>query len=141
MLYYLPLIITVVANLFYHIAQKYTSQNINPVFSLLITYMTATALTAAALLFYRHENTVADNIKELGWPSFALGLAVVLLELGYLLVYRAGWNISTASIISTITLTILLVPVGRYLFHESISPVNIVGIGISIIGIVLINYK
>jgi len=141
MIYYLPLILTVIANIFYHIAQKYTSENINPVFSLFITYLVATVLTLIMLVFYRHENTLRENMKELNWTAIVLGFSIVLLELGYLLVYRVGWNISTASIVATITLTIILVPIGRFLFQESISFVNLIGIGVSIVGIVLMNYS
>lgn len=140
MTYYLPLILTVVANIIYHIAQKYTSHKINPVFSLFVTYLVATILTAVLLLFYKHENTFKQNIQNLNWSAFLLGLALVVLELGYLLVYRAGWNISTASIISNIMLTIVLIPVGMLLFKERLNIVNVIGIGVSILGIILINY-
>ncbi len=141
MTYYLPLIMTVVANIIYHIAQKYTSHKINPVFSLFVTYLVATVLTAVLLLFYRHENSLKQNIQEINWSTFLLGLALVVLELGYLLVYRVGWNISTASIISNILLTIVLIPIGMLLFKERISLINVLGIGVSIVGILLINYS
>lgn len=141
MIYYLPLILTVVANIIYHIAQKYTSHKINPIFSLFITYLVATVLTAVILVLYKHENSLKENIRELNWSAFLLGLALVVLELGYLLVYRVGWNISTASIISNIMLTIVLIPIGILIFKETISVVNVIGIGVSILGIILINYS
>ncbi|MDR0570760.1 MAG: EamA family transporter [Clostridiales Family XIII bacterium] len=141
MLYYLPLVLTVVANVFYHISQKYTSNSINPIFSLFVTYLVATALSAVILVFYKHENTTADNMRELNWSAFTLGLAIVLLELGFLLVYRVGWDIRVASITSTITLAIILLPIGRFMFGETVSLVNVIGVGVSVVGIVLMNYS
>jgi drug/metabolite transporter (DMT)-like permease len=140
MIYYFPLILTVVANLYYHIAQKNTSNKINPFFSLFITYFFAMLLSAIIIIFYKHKNTFVENIKELNWSAFLLGIVIVLLELGFLLAYRLGWNISTTQIISTITVTIILAPIGKIFFKESISFINIVGIGVSIVGVILMNY-
>jgi len=139
-MYYLPLILTIIANLFYHIAQKHTSENINPVFSLFVTYLVATVISAIILIFYKDDNPLRENIKELNWSAFLLGFAIVLLELGFLLSYRAGWNISTASIISTTILTSLLLPIGICFFKESVNRINIIGIGVSVVGIILMNY-
>jgi drug/metabolite transporter (DMT)-like permease len=140
MVYYFPLVLTVIANLCYHIAQKNTSDKINPFFSLFITYFVAALLSVIILIFYKHKNTFEENIKELNWSTFLLGVAIVLLELGFLLAYRLGWNISTTQIISTVTVTIILAPIGKIFFKESISFINIIGIGVSIAGVILMNY-
>lgn len=70
-----------------------------------------------------------------------LGFAIVLLELGFLLAYRCGWNVGTASIISTVIVTLLLVPIGLIVFHEGISAKNIVGIILCVIGMIFMNLK
>jgi drug/metabolite transporter (DMT)-like permease len=131
----------VISNLCYHISQKNTSDKINPFFSLFITYFVATLSSMIIFLFYRHKNTFGENINELNWTAFLLGFAIVFLELGFLLAYRMGWNISNTQIISTIIVTIILVPIGRIFFKESISFINIIGIGVSIVGVFLMNYK
>jgi drug/metabolite transporter (DMT)-like permease len=141
MVYYFPLILTVIGNLCYHIAQKNTSDKINPFFSLFITYFVAALLSVIILICYKHKNTFAENIKELNWSAFLLGVTIVLLELGFLLAYRFGWNISTTQIISTVTVTIILAPIGTFFFKESISFINIIGIGVSIAGVILMNYS
>jgi drug/metabolite transporter (DMT)-like permease len=140
MLYYLPVLLTVAANLCYHIAQKNTSDKINPFFSLSITYLVAALLCIIIFIFHKHKNTFSENVKELNWSAVVLGISVVFLELGFLLSYRIGWNIGTTQIIATAVLTILLVPIGKVFFKESISIINILGIGVSIIGVVLMNY-
>jgi drug/metabolite transporter (DMT)-like permease len=140
MAYYFPLILIVIANLCYHITQKNTSDKINPFFSLFVTYFTAALVSIIILIFYKHKNTFIENIKELNWSTFLLGVAIVLLELGFLLAYRLGWNIGTTQIISTVIVTIILAPIGKFFFKESISFINIIGIGVSIVGVILMNY-
>lgn len=140
-MYYIPLLLTVIANVLYHIAQKSTSDKINPIFSLIVTYSVA-LFFCIIIFFFMHDNkNIQINIKELNWSNTLLGASIVLLELGFLLAYRLNWNVGTASIISTILVTIILIPVGIIFFKEEIHLKNIVGIAISIIGIVLINSK
>ncbi|MDO5707525.1 MAG: hypothetical protein Q4P31_02690 [Andreesenia angusta] len=78
---------------------------------------------------------------QVNWASITLGISVILLELGFLLAYRTGWNIGTAAIISTIVVTIALVPIGIFLYRESISINNITGITLSLIGIYMISMR
>ncbi len=140
-MYYIPLILTILANVLYHISQKNTPEKINPMFSLMITYGVALIISLILFLFMKGEVSIRENIKELNWASLLLGISIVMLELGFLLAYRFGWNIGTASIISTIVVTIALIPIGILFFKEEINLTNIVGIIISIIGIVLINKR
>ena len=116
-MYYVPLLLTIIANVVYHIAQKNTSENINPMFSLMITYSVALVFSAIIFFLTKCNETVKMNFKELNWSSFVLGLSIIFLELGFLLAYRVGWNVGTASIISTILVTITLVPIGIILMN------------------------
>lgn len=140
-MYYIPLILTIIANVLYHIAQKNTAEKINPMFSLIVTYGVALIISLILFFITKDEKNITYNIKQLNWASLLLGGSIVLLELGFLLAYRVGWNIGTASIISTIVVTIVLIPVGMAFFKEYINAKNIIGIIISIIGIILINKK
>jgi len=63
------------------------------------------------------------------------------LELGFLLAYRAGWKISLGPLVSNVAVAILLIPVGLLLFREKISLVNLIGIGVCLLGLVLVNHK
>ena len=140
-MYYVPLLLTIIANVVYHIAQKNTSENINPMFSLMITYSVALVFSAIIFFLTKGNETVKMNFKELNWSSFVLGLSIIFLELGFLLAYRVGWNVGTASIISTILVTITLVPIGIIFFKEDINIKNMIGIGLSIVGSILMNTK
>lgn len=138
-MYYIPLILTIIANVLYHISQKNTSVKINPLFSLCITYSVALVVTLILFFVLKGDKSLKTNVNELNWSSIVLGFSLVLLELGFLLAYRVGWNVGTASIISTIVVTMTLVPIGILFFKESISFKNVMGILICIVGIILIN--
>lgn len=138
-MYYIPIILTVIANVIYHIAQKFISNKINPFFSLSVTYVIAFVVSFFLFFLTRKDESLIIEMHKINVASIILGIAVVLLELGFLLAYRNGWNVSTAAISSTVAVTIFLIPVGLVLFHESISLKQILGIILSIFGMILIN--
>lgn len=141
MLYYLPIGLTVIANVLYHIFMKVTPTTVNPLLSLVATYLTAAAVTSVVYLFYPDKTALLAGLKELNWASYALGVAIVGLEVGFILAYRAGWNISLAGLISSTTVSLLLIPVGLLIFRESLTTVNIIGIVLCLLGLILVNYK
>jgi uncharacterized membrane protein len=141
MLYYLPVGLTVVANVLYHVFLKVTPASVNPLLSLVVTYLTAAAATVAILAVGPERVSLAAGLRDLNWASYALGLAIVGLEVGFMLAYRAGWNISLAGLISSTTVSLLLVPVGLLFFREALSAVNALGIALCLVGLALVNYK
>lgn len=138
---YWPLGLTVVANVLYHVFLKVTPASVNPVLSLVVTYLTAAAATAVIFVAGPDRVPLAAGLKELNWASYALGLAIVGLEVGFMLAYRAGWNISLAGLISSTTVALLLIPVGLLLFRESLTMVNALGVALCLAGLALVNYK
>jgi uncharacterized membrane protein len=125
----------------YHICQKSTPEQVNPFVALLVTYATATAITAVTLFFYKPENGLIESIKQLNWTSIVLGISIVGLELGYLLAYRAGWNISVGSLVASILLALVLIPIGIMLYHEKFELTKVIGSVFCIVGLILINRK
>lgn len=140
-IYYTAILLTIMSNVFYHILQKSTPSTVNPVLSLLFTYLTAAMLCLVVLPFYLNGESLTLALKKINWTSFALGGAVVGLELGFLLAYRAGWNIGLAGIFSNGMVALLLIPVGILFFHEKLSLVNILGILLCFGGLMLINRR
>ena len=67
------------------------------------------------------------------------GLSVVGLELGYILIYRAGWKVSVASLVANLALACILVLVGVLWYKEVLTGHQILGIGACVVGILLIS--
>lgn len=140
-MYYLPIVCTIVANVFYHVFLKLTPNTVNPVISLAVTYATAMIATLMIYPFYTNPGGFITDIKSLNWASCALGVAIVGLEVGFLLAYRLGWQISLAGNISNISVSVLLIPIGLLFFKETLSLTNVLGVIFCIVGLVLANYK
>jgi len=140
-LFYSSILVAVISTVMYHLTIKFTPQNANPALSLLITYLVAASLCVVLLFFIPLKSSLAEGLKQLNWASVGLAFALVGLEVGFILVYRAGWNISVAAIVVNVAVTVLRIPVGVMLFAEKLSAVNLIGIFVSIIGLVMVNIK
>lgn len=137
--YFLPIALVVTSNIIYHVCQKSTPQTANPFSALLITYLTAALLTLVAFPFYKTDKGFFQSFSELNWTSLALGVAITGLEIGNLLAYRVGWNISVGSLVANIILAVMLIPVGIIFFKEGFSAYQIFGVLFCLIGLILIN--
>ena len=137
-LFYLSISIAILSNAFYHICQKAISSQINPLVSLIVTYVAAIVVSLCILPFYPQPVSLSECFKASIWPSVALGLAVVGLEMGFLLAYRAGWDISVAAVFSNVAVALFLVPLGLVFYKENFSLVNFLGVLLCIGGLILI---
>jgi uncharacterized membrane protein len=140
-LFYASIGLTVLSNALYHVFQKLTPGNVHPLVALAATYSTATLLCILSIPFFPLASGWRESIGQLNWASFALAFAIVGLELGFLLAYRAGWNISLGAIVSNVAVTLVLVPLGLLFFKDKLSVVNLAGIVVCVIGLVMVNYK
>ncbi len=138
-MYVFSIVLIVASNIMYNILQKSTPQKANPFSALLVTYLTASVISAVVLLFNRNGQSFFQSFKNLSWTSAALGIAIVGLEFGYLMAYRAGWNISIGSLVANIFLALLLIPVGVIIYKESFQFTKIAGALFCIVGLILIN--
>ena len=140
-LFYSSILVAIFSSMLYHITIKFTPADANPALSLIVTYLVAALLCVIFLLFSPLKSGIANGLKQLNWASIGLAFALVGLEVGFILVYRAGWNISMAAIVVNVAVTVLLVPVGILMLSEKLSTMNYVGIGVCIAGLVLVNVK
>lgn len=139
--YIWPLALVVLSNTLYQICAKSVSQDINPLAALTVSY-TVGAIVSCVLYFLLNKNAnLIREYKQLNWATFALGVAIVGLEVGYIYAYKAGWPVSIAQIVQASVLAIILIFVGYYAYKESLSWNKIVGIVVCLAGLGLINMK
>jgi uncharacterized membrane protein len=140
-LYVLAISMTIVANVGYHLIQRTIRPDLHPLVSLLATYLTALLATAVCWPLMSKGSSLSDEVGKLGWQSFALGIAVVLLEAGFLLAYRAGWQISVAALYSNASVALLLLPFGVLAFSERIDLTRGIGLAFALVGLVLLSRR
>jgi drug/metabolite transporter (DMT)-like permease len=139
-IFYLPLLLVVASTTLYHISQKSVSPLVNPMLSVTVNYVTALVVSLLILPFYP-GNSLRGSWKNLSWPSVAVGVSIVGIELGFLVAYRAGWRISLASLIANVATALLLLVAGLFFFREHLSARSAVGIALCIAGLVLVMYR
>ena len=133
-----PMLIVICANTVYNISTKSTPSDINSFASLTVTY-TIAAVSSLLLFFITAENRdLAAELTKTNWTAFALGIAIVALEFGFICIYRAGWKISVASLVANISLACILLLIGVLLYREAISAKQIAGMIFAAIGLILI---
>ncbi len=140
-MYVFSIVLIVASNILYNVCQKSTPQRANPFSALLVTYLTAAFLTLIAMQFYKTDKGFFQSFKDLNWTSIALGFSILGLEFGYLMAYRAGWNISVGSLVANIILAVMLIPVGILFYREGFGLSKILGSVLCIAGLILINRK
>ncbi len=133
-----PLLVVVGANTIYNISTKSTPANVNTFASLAMTYVIA-ALSSVVLFFLTAEskNLWAEFAKT-NWSAYALGIAIIGLEFGYICIYRAGWKIGVASLVANISLACVLLLIGFFVYKEVITLKQLLGMGVCAIGLMLI---
>jgi drug/metabolite transporter (DMT)-like permease len=140
-MFYLAIIIAVLSSTLYHVFQKAISPDVNPAISLMITYAIALFLSALLLIVFPVKSGLAAALRGANWASFALGFAIIGLEVGFLLAYRWGGNLSVTAIAANTASGLLLIPVGIVLFREKPSLINIAGVFVAILGLIMINNR
>jgi drug/metabolite transporter (DMT)-like permease len=138
--YTFSIALTVLANVGYHLCQKSINQGVSPLISLIATYAVALLTALIAAPFFGTSLAWA-SFRELNWASYGLGFGILLLELGFLLAYRAGWNLSTAALASNVTVALVLLPIGLLAFREQLNAWNWAGVILALAAIVLIGKK
>lgn len=136
-IFWLSLVLIVASNAVYHVAQKSVPSGAHPLLSLCVTYVVALAATLLLLPFFPVRAPLSGALRQLSWPSVAIGIAIVGVELGFLLAYRSGWRIGLASTVSAATLAVILVPTSALAFGERLSAGNVFGLVLCLAGLAL----
>jgi len=80
--YYFGIGLTIVSNILYHVFQKSIPGNVNPIISLIVTYLTAALACILILPFFPGQTGFQLALKQINWASIALGFAIIGLEAG-----------------------------------------------------------
>jgi drug/metabolite transporter (DMT)-like permease len=127
----------------YHLAARTMPQQANPAMVLVCAYLVGALLSGLALIFSLRGSGDgrAPLMSGIGWPTVAFGVAVVLIEFGFLWMYRSGWGVSIGALSVNITATVILIAVGLLAYREVLTPANWAGIGFCVVGLVLLTYR
>ena len=134
-------LIAVLSNVLYNICMKSLPEDASAFGSLMVTYAISTVVTAIIFFATTGLSDVPAELRKVNWATFAVGAAIVGIETGYVFLYRAGWKVSTGSIVCNIALAVALVFVGLLLYKETITLRQVAGMVLCSLGLILITGK
>jgi multidrug transporter EmrE-like cation transporter len=140
-LFYFSISLAIASSALYHFVAKSTPPNVNFTVSLLVTYAIAFVVTFLGFFFFPVTDGITAELKRLNWASIGLAIAVVGIEFGFLLTYRAGWNLGIAAVLVNVVASLILVPVAIFIFKDRLNWVNVAGILVCLAGLVMLNWK
>jgi hypothetical protein len=95
MSYYLTPILIVAGLIIYQISQRSTDQNANPFVVVIMAYLIGIAACIGGyFLFPRQDTEMVPMMRTVVWSALGIGLGAAAIEIGFMLAYRAGWNLS-----------------------------------------------
>ncbi len=133
-MYYATLLVTVVSVASYHLSIKAQPAAVNPFLPLAAAYFIAFFVCVAGLFLWNDGTRALAALR----PSVLwLALSVVGIEVGFLLAYRAGWNVGYAALLVNVCSTLALIPISLWFFKDQISAQKLVGVVLSMAGLAL----
>lgn len=138
---YLPIAMILFGGVLYQVSQKAIAKEVFPLHAIIIAYLAGIIVCGLFAVFVSTDSTFWQAIKESNWAVYTVGIGAAFIEIGFLLAYRMGWNLSSTSLMVNIAIAVLLIPVGIILFQERLSVSQGVGIALCIIGLILLARK
>jgi drug/metabolite transporter (DMT)-like permease len=133
-----PLLLAISGGVLYHAAAKSVPKDLAPALVLVVAYATALAISGAAHVAMPAA-TAASSWSALLHPAvLGLGIGAAMIEIGYVLTYRADWPVSVTSVMINGAVAALLVPVGLLIFGERMSWTRVGGMLLCLAGVWLL---
>jgi drug/metabolite transporter (DMT)-like permease len=118
----------------YQLAVKAVPRDSNPFAVLTLVYgLAMVACIALSPLAWRPV-AFADARRLLSWPTCLLALAVVGIEMGYLLAYRSGWKLGTTFAVASVATASMLALLGAAWFGDLLDGRRALGLALALAG-------
>lgn len=140
-MFYIAPVIAIVGAVSYHYFIRRIPASINPIVAVMAIYVCVVILGATLIPFFLSEGGLVKHVRQLNWIQIAVAISVIMLELGFILMYRNGWNISTGNLVTSVFANTALLAIGALLIGEKPTPTNLLGVFICIIGVAMIGYR
>lgn len=140
-LFYFSAVLAISGTIGYHTLMKRIPEGVNPLVSILGIYIAIVILTAFFLPFFIGSDILRTSIRQLNGLQAGIALCILLMELGFLLMYRSGWSLSTGNILTGTAVNVILAFIGIIFLKENISTINAAGLILCLFGVVLTGFQ
>ena len=125
----------------HHLSHRLTPRGVEPHISLVLTYSVVVVLTAFPRYFRRAMRGIVVELRRPKSASALLALSIVGLDIGFLLLYRSGWDIGRAAFLENVAAGLILVPVALLAFKDKLNRINIAGVVTCLDDLVMLKWK
>lgn len=134
-----PLLLVVLSSVGYQVGLKEVAGVGDPMISLMVTYLAASAVSFVIYFFQSlGKESFFRGVFSVNVSAMGLGLAIVGIEVGTLFMYRAGWAVNVAFVVANSLIVAALMLTGFLLYKEKLTLRQLIGVGISLAGILCI---
>jgi len=133
--------IAILCTVGYHLVLKVTPVGVNPLLSLMLTYALVALVFGVILLVAPGGFEWRQELRHLNWTALALAVVIVGLDLGFLYLYRGGFEVSLGALVTQSAAAMLLLVVGVAVFREKLSAANVAGLVLCLVGLWLVNRR
>lgn len=134
-----PLLLVVASSVGYQVGLKEVSDVGDPMASLMVTYLAASGVSFVIYFFQSlGRESFLRGVLSVNASAIGLGLAIVGIEVGTLFMYRAGWAVNVAFVVANSLIVAALMLTGFLLYKEKLTLRQLIGVGISLAGILCI---
>jgi drug/metabolite transporter (DMT)-like permease len=140
LMFYVSALVAILGAVGYQYFIKRVPASLNPIVSVMGMYAAVLVLGVVLLPLFSAEGGLRHHFRQLSWIQIALAVSIIMIELGFLLMYRYGWSLSTGNLVTGVFVNLILVTLGVTLLGEKLNPVNGIGIAFCILGVALIAF-
>lgn len=134
-----PLLLVVASAVGYQVGLKEVSDVGDPMASLMVTYLAASVVSFVIYFFQSlGKESFFRGVLSVNASAMGLGLAIVGIEVGTLFMYRTGWAVNVAFVVANSLIVAALMLTGFLLYKEKLTLRQLIGVGISLAGILCI---
>ena len=138
--FFLFVFMLTLADIIYQVAYKFLPENVPATSAILALYILAfvEALILAFILDNKFKvKTLRTYVKHK--VTYIMAIAMIAIDFGYLFIYRLGGEISKVFNLTVPLQALFLMLAGVLFYKEKITKYNIIGIILSVVGVILIS--
>ena len=140
MFYIAPMIVLLGAVSFHYFAGRIPT-SLNPIVAVTATYLAIVIMASTLIPLFPSDGGLAKQLRQLSWIQIAMAISIILLDIGFILMYRNGWNLSTGNLVTSVFTNTALLLIGALLIGDKATPTNLVVMLLCIGGVAMIGYK
>ena len=113
--------LAIVSTVAYHLITKLIPAGAHPVAMLLTAYLFGSILCLGILVATPAESGFRGHFTGVNWTAPALAVAVVLLDIGFILLYRSGFPVSIGALVTQVAAALALLGLGILFFKDRLT--------------------